>query len=237
MRIADSFGSRGAKPEAWIACAFAAVCQLSFVAMVETIVQVVYGVSFVVNAAEIVGLLGRNGAGKTTTFRMVMGMIDPDRGTVSLDGRDISTMPMYQRARAGMGYLSQEPSIFQRLSVEDNLLAILQTTPLTRHRRHERCRELLEQFGLAHKAKDMARTCSGGERRKLEIARALQGTSAKGLQHIIRVTWIDEPGTDVSANSIKAFFEGSSHDRFGQVIWILGHSWNASARIERIYWV
>ncbi len=134
---------------------------------------VVNGVSFQVEKSEIVGLLGRNGAGKTTSFRMTIGMIDPDAGKVSFDGKDISTLAMYQRARLGMGYLSQEPSVFQRLTCEQNLLAILETLPLARGARHRRAAELLEQFGLSHKAKHQARTCSGGERRKLEIARSL----------------------------------------------------------------
>ncbi|GAB4548043.1 MAG: LPS export ABC transporter ATP-binding protein [Phycisphaerales bacterium] len=134
---------------------------------------VVDGVSFHVDTAEIVGLLGRNGAGKTTSFRMTIGMIDADGGKVVFDGQDVSALPMYRRARRGMGYLSQEPSVFQRLSVEKNLLAILETLPVSASYRRERCAELLERFGLTHKAKDHARTCSGGERRKLEIARAL----------------------------------------------------------------
>ncbi|MFG0326892.1 MAG: LPS export ABC transporter ATP-binding protein [Phycisphaerales bacterium JB037] len=134
---------------------------------------VVDGVSFHVEQAEIVGLLGRNGAGKTTSFRMTIGMIDADGGTVTFDGRTVSGLPMYKRARMGMGYLSQEPSVFQRLTCEQNLLAILETLPLTRGERKQRARDLLGQFGLTHKAGDPARTCSGGERRKLEIARAL----------------------------------------------------------------
>ena len=134
---------------------------------------VVNGVSFHVEKSEIVGLLGRNGAGKTTSFRMTIGMIEPDAGKVSFDSKDISTMPMFERARLGMGYLSQEPSVFQRMTCEQNLLAILETLPLGRAARHHRAAELLEQFGLSHKAKHQARTCSGGERRKLEIARSL----------------------------------------------------------------
>ncbi len=130
-------------------------------------------VSFTVERGEIVGLLGRNGAGKTTSFRMTIGMIDADGGKVVFDGHDVSHMPMYQRARMGMGYLSQEPSIFQRLSCEDNLLAILETLELPGVERKRRAGELLAQFGLSHKAKSAARTCSGGERRKLEIARSL----------------------------------------------------------------
>ena len=134
---------------------------------------VVQDVSFHVDPGEIVGLLGRNGAGKTTSFRMTIGMIDADGGAVVFDGREVSDLPMYQRARLGMGYLSQEPSVFQRLTCEQNLLAILETLPLSRADRVKRAGELLEQFHLRHKAGHAARTCSGGERRKLEIARAL----------------------------------------------------------------
>ena len=134
---------------------------------------VVDRVSFTVNQGEIVGLLGRNGAGKTTTFRMTIGMITPNAGTVIFEGVDVTKVPMYKRARRGMGYLSQEPSIFQRLTVRQNLLAILETMNLMREDRHERCAQLLEQFGLTRQAHQLARTLSGGERRKLEIARAL----------------------------------------------------------------
>jgi len=134
---------------------------------------VVDEVSICVRQGEIVGLLGRNGAGKTTTFRMTIGMITPDEGTVVFDGVEVTRMPMYKRARRGMGYLSQEPSIFQRLTVRQNLLAILETMSLGRKVRAERCEHLLEQFGLAHVQGQPARTLSGGERRKLEIARAL----------------------------------------------------------------
>jgi len=134
---------------------------------------VVKGVSFSVNDSEIVGLLGRNGAGKTTSFRMVIGMIDADRGTVRFADRDMTKLPMYRRARLGMGYLSQEPSIFTRLSVRQNLMAILETLRVSKKEQRRRCDHLLEQFGLTHVAESQARTCSGGERRKLEIARAL----------------------------------------------------------------
>ncbi len=134
---------------------------------------VVDGVSFHVGRSEIVGLLGRNGAGKTTSFRMTIGMIDADDGRVAFDGLDVSGEPMYKRARMGMGYLSQEPSVFQKLTCEQNLLAILETLSLTRRERKARAAELLARFALSHKARHAARTCSGGERRKLEIARAL----------------------------------------------------------------
>ncbi|MBI5722516.1 MAG: LPS export ABC transporter ATP-binding protein [Planctomycetes bacterium] len=134
---------------------------------------VVDHVSYKVQQGEIVGLLGRNGAGKTTSFRMTIGMITPDDGQVFFDGVEVSQMPMYKRARQGMGYLSQEPSIFQRLTVRQNLLAIMETLNLPRHISNERCDQLLEQFGLTIQQKQLARTLSGGERRKLEIARAL----------------------------------------------------------------
>ena len=135
--------------------------------------RVVDQVGFTVDTGEIVGLLGRNGAGKTTSFRMTIGMISPEAGEVVFKGRDVTTLPMYRHARLGMGYLSQEPSVFQRLSVEKNLMAILETTKLNRSAQRARCEELLDQFGLQHKRKEQARTCSGGERRRLEIARAL----------------------------------------------------------------
>lgn len=156
---------------------------------------VVNGVSFDVEQREIVGLLGRNGAGKTTSFRITIGMIDADGGRVVFNGRDVTALPMYRRARIGMGYLSQEPSIFTRLTVEQNLLAILETTPLRRGQRAQRCRELLEQFGLTHKAKDQARTCSGGERRKLEIARALVTEP--------RLILLDEPFSGVDPLAVE----------------------------------
>lgn len=135
---------------------------------------VVNGVSLTVNESEIVGLLGRNGAGKTTSFRMTIGMIEADEGEVHFNGREVTGLPMFRHARRGMGYLSQEPSAFQRMTCEQNLLAILETrTGLSRRQRRQRAAELLEQFGLTKKAKELARTCSGGERRKLEIARSL----------------------------------------------------------------
>ncbi len=157
--------------------------------------SVVSGVSFRVETSEIVGLLGRNGAGKTTSFRMTIGMIDADQGQVFFDGRDISGLPMYQRARKGMGYLSQEPSVFTRMTCEQNLLAILETRPLTRTARKRRAAELLEQFGLTHKARHAARTCSGGERRKLEIARALVTEP--------RLILLDEPFSGVDPIAVE----------------------------------
>ena len=134
---------------------------------------VVDEVSLHVGQGEIVGLLGRNGAGKTTTFRMTIGIIRPEGGSVMFDGVDVTHTAMYKRARQGMGYLSQEPSIFQRLTVRQNLLAILETMNLSRRDRHAKCDHLLDQFSLTIQQKQLARTLSGGERRKLEIARAL----------------------------------------------------------------
>ncbi|HEX7010897.1 MAG TPA: LPS export ABC transporter ATP-binding protein [Phycisphaeraceae bacterium] len=135
--------------------------------------RVVDRVSFDVSEGEIVGLLGRNGAGKTTSFRMTIGMIQPEEGQVIFNGQDVTRLAMYQRAQRGMGYLAQEPSVFQRLTVEQNLLAILETRPLTRPQRRQRAQELMDQFDLTKLRNQQARTLSGGERRKLEIARAL----------------------------------------------------------------
>lgn len=157
--------------------------------------RVVNEVSFEIDAGEIVGILGRNGAGKTTSFRMAIGMITPEAGQVVFNGRDVTTLPMYQHALAGMGYLSQEPSVFQRMTVEQNLLAILETQPLTRDARKRRAAELLDQFGLQHKAKDQARTCSGGERRRLEIARALITKP--------RLMLLDEPFAAVDPHTVE----------------------------------
>ena len=134
---------------------------------------VVNDVRITVEQRSIVGLLGRNGAGKTTTFRMTIGMIVPDAGRVFFDGHDITKMPMYKRARLGMGYLSQEPSVFQRLTVLENLIAILETMAMSRTERKRRADELIERFGLTEVVKSQARFLSGGERRKLEIARAM----------------------------------------------------------------
>jgi lipopolysaccharide export system ATP-binding protein len=134
---------------------------------------VVEDVSFVLAQEEIVGLLGRNGAGKTTTFRMILGMVTPDSGVVAFDGHDITRLPMYKRARRGIGYLSQERSDFQRLSVWQNLQAILETLPINRAERHSRANKLLDQYGLQKCRNQLAYTLSGGERRKLEISRAL----------------------------------------------------------------
>jgi len=134
---------------------------------------VVNQVHIVVPQRSIVGLLGRNGAGKTTTFRMVIGMVIPDGGRVIFEGNDITKLPMYRRARLGMGYLSQEPSVFQRMTVEENLLAILETMAISPTQRRQRAHDLIERFALDEVTHSQARFLSGGERRKLEIARAM----------------------------------------------------------------
>lgn len=135
--------------------------------------HVVDGVSISVEQGRVVGLLGPNGAGKTTTFYMIVGIEKPDAGTVMLDGKDISAMPMYERARAGIGYLPQEASIFSKMTVEDNIMAILETTDLNASEREAKMNALLDEFGLNHVRKSEGKALSGGERRRVEIARAL----------------------------------------------------------------
>ena len=135
--------------------------------------KVVDGVSIRVEQGEVVGLLGPNGAGKTTSFYMIVGLVDPDSGRVKLDDQDLTGLPMYQRARNGISYLPQEASVFRKLSVEDNLLAILQTLSLTSHQRHERMEQLIAQLGLETVRQSKGYMLSGGERRRVEIARSL----------------------------------------------------------------
>ncbi len=135
--------------------------------------SVVQDVSLDVKPGEVVGLLGPNGAGKTTSFYMIVGMIPPDGGTIRFRGKDVSRLPMYKRARLGMGYLAQEPSVFRRLTVRENVEAVLQTLDLTAAQRKERLEELLDELQLTHLAGQKALTLSGGERRRLEITRAM----------------------------------------------------------------
>lgn len=157
---------------------------------------VVDHVSFHVERGEIVGLLGRNGAGKTTSFRMTIGMVKPDAGRVLFNGEDITLLPMYRRAQKGIGYLSQENSVFVKLSVEKNLLAILELIPgMNSADRKQRACELMEQFGLVKNARQEARTLSGGERRKLEIARALITQPA--------IILLDEPFSGVDPIAVQ----------------------------------
>ena len=135
--------------------------------------KIVRGISLQVEHGEVVGLLGPNGAGKTTTFYMVVGLVRPDQGAVRLDGKDITKMPMYQRAKNGIGYLPQEPSVFRKLTVGENLMAILETMDLSGLERKERRDQLLTELGISHLSENRAYTLSGGERRRVEIARAL----------------------------------------------------------------
>jgi lipopolysaccharide export system ATP-binding protein len=135
--------------------------------------DILNGVTVEVRSGEVVGLLGPNGAGKTTTFYCLVGLLRPDGGAVLLNGRDVTREPTYRRARLGISYLPQEPSVFRRLTVENNLLAILETLPLTHEERAERLASLLEDLGISHLGKHYAYTLSGGERRRVEISRAL----------------------------------------------------------------
>ncbi len=135
--------------------------------------SIVRGLSFTVGEGEVVGLLGPNGAGKTTAFYMTIGLVAPDRGHVFFKNQDITHLPIHSRAKMGLGYLAQEPSIFRSLSVEDNILCILETLKLTKEQKRERLQELLQELHLEHLRKKKASTLSGGERRRLEITRAL----------------------------------------------------------------
>ncbi|MCB9880492.1 MAG: LPS export ABC transporter ATP-binding protein [Planctomycetes bacterium] len=157
--------------------------------------RVVDGVCLEVWPGEIVGLLGANGAGKTTTFRMLVGMIRPDAGQVFFEGRDITKRPMYRRARAGIGYLSQEPSVFQKMTVEDNLLAVLEAHGVPSRARGDRLEELLDELDLGRLRKSMAYTLSGGERRRLEITRGLATNPTLIL--------LDEPFAGVDPISVQ----------------------------------
>ena len=135
--------------------------------------KVVDGISIRIDQGEVVGLLGPNGAGKTTSFYIIVGLVRPDAGRVVLDGNDITGLPMYLRARAGISYLPQEPSIFRKLTVEENIMAVLETLPMTAHQRRERLEELLEELGLQPVRRSYGYLLSGGERRRVEIARSL----------------------------------------------------------------
>ena len=157
--------------------------------------SVVNGVDLVVNDGEIVGLLGPNGAGKTTTFNMCMGMVAPDSGQILLRDEDVTGMPIYQRARRGLGYLAQEASVFRKLSVADNILAVLETLSLNKIERQQKCDALLEEFGLAHLRDSMGEVLSGGERRRVEIARAL-ATNPK-------LILLDEPFSGVDPIAVE----------------------------------
>ena len=165
---------------------------------------VVRDVSLEVSAGEIVGLLGPNGAGKTTCFYMIVGLVEADAGDIQLDGESLMALPMHRRARAGIGYLPQEASIFRQLSVRDNLLAILETRKeLTRKNREEIAQALLEEFNVGHLAESMGQALSGGERRRVEIARALATEPT--------VILLDEPFAGVDPISISDIKDIISH--------------------------
>ena len=166
--------------------------------------RVVDGVDFDVGAGEIVGLLGPNGAGKTTSFRMACGMVEPNEGQVILQGKDVTNWPMFRRAReGGMGYLAQESSVFRKLSVQNNLLGVMELLGMDRKTRKARCEELLEQFNITHLRRSTAMSLSGGERRRLEIARALVSNP--------KLILLDEPFTGidpVTIDSIQVIIRG-----------------------------
>ena len=175
--------------------------------------RVVDDVSVKVEQGEIVGLLGPNGAGKTTTFYLITGLIRPDAGRVTLDGADLTKAPMYRRARAGIGYLAQEPSVFRKMSVEDNIMAILETMDLSRDERRGRLEVLLDELSIKHLRKNKAYSLSGGERRRLEITRALV-TNPKFML-------LDEPfaGVDpIAVNDIQTIVAGLRHRGIGVLI-------------------
>jgi lipopolysaccharide export system ATP-binding protein len=175
--------------------------------------RVVNQVSVRVEQGEIVGLLGPNGAGKTTTFYLITGLIGPDAGQVRLDGRDLTRAPMYERARAGIGYLAQEPSIFRRMTVEENILAILETRDLGREERHRQLDRMLDELSIKHLRRSRAYSLSGGERRRLEITRALV-TDPKFML-------LDEPfaGVDpIAVHDIQTIVAGLRHRGIGVLI-------------------
>jgi lipopolysaccharide export system ATP-binding protein len=175
--------------------------------------MVVKDVAVEVAQGEIVGLLGPNGAGKTTTFYLITGLIRPDTGTIALDGRDLTGDPMYRRARAGIGYLAQEPSVFRRMTVEDNVMAILETLPISKAERRDRLERLLDELSIKHLRSHRAYSLSGGERRRLEITRALV-TEPKFML-------LDEPfaGVDpIAVHDIQTIVSGLRHRGIGVLI-------------------
>lgn len=161
--------------------------------------RVVNEVSVILRRGEIVGLLGPNGAGKSTTFNMVVGIVKPDSGSILLNGEDIAHLPLYKRARAGVGYLAQDTSIFRKMTVEQNVMAILETTKLTRSEQKQRLELLLDELSVSHLAKNYAYTLSGGERRRVEIARALAIEP--------RFMLLDEPFSGVDPKSVEELQE------------------------------
>lgn len=186
---------------------------------------VVNGVDIHVRPGEIVGLLGPNGAGKTTSFYMIVGLVPPNGGEVVFNGHDVTHTPMYKRARLGMGYLPQEESIFRKLTVEENLMAVLETLNISRKERQQRCQELLERFSITHIRKNIALTCSGGEKRRLTIARSLVTMPS--------LLMLDEPfsGVDpIAVNEIQGIVEDLR--KSGLAILITDH--NARQTLELV---
>src|SRR5205085_5966655 len=208
------FGAIGAAPaRRKRAAAKASVLEASGLVKIYRRRKVVNDVALRLQQGEIVGLLGPNGAGKTTTFYMIVGLIQPFAGRISMDGEDITTMPMYKRARRGVGYLSQEPSIFRKLSVEDNILAILETLPISNTERRKRLETLLDELSIKHLRESKAFALSGGERRRLEITRALV-TRPKFMM-------LDEPfaGVDpIAVHDIQSIVANLRHRGIGVLI-------------------
>lgn len=190
---------------------------------------VVNEVSIEVNQGEIVGLLGPNGAGKTTSFYMVVGLVQPNSGKVYLDDKDITNLPVYKRARQGVGYLAQEASVFRKLSVEDNIKAVLEMTSMSKQQQKEKVEMLLEEFSLTHVRKNLGMVLSGGERRRTEIARAL----AVDPKFIL----LDEPfaGVDpIAVEEIQSIVADLKHRNIG--ILITDHNVNETLSIvDRAY--
>jgi lipopolysaccharide export system ATP-binding protein len=170
---------------------------------------VVNDVTLSVQQGEIVGLLGPNGAGKSTTFYMIVGMIRPNGGTVHLNGTEITSLPMYKRARLGVGYLTQEASVFRTMSVKDNIASVLQMTELPEKQQQERCEQLMEEFGLSHIAKSKGYMLSGGERRRTEIARAL-ATDPKFIL-------LDEPFAGIDPIAVEDIMEMVTQLKFRNI--------------------
>jgi lipopolysaccharide export system ATP-binding protein len=191
--------------------------------------RVVDGVDITVNRGEVVGLLGPNGAGKTTTFYMTVGLVRPNAGKVFFEGADVTHLPMHQRARRGIGYLAQEPSVFRKLTVAENILAILETLPLTAEERKIRLESLLKELDIESLAENKAYTLSGGERRRLEITRALV-TGPK-------LMLLDEPfsGVDpIAVQDVQQIIAGLKHKGLG--ILVTDHSVRETLRIvDRAY--